>query len=395
MVDLGLSPRCQHFLKKSELRQPEVFYPLEALVCEKCWLVQVDDFDSNQDIFNEEYGYFSSFSTSWLEHARSYCEMIVHRLHLDGHSFVVEVASNDGYLLKNFVAAGIPCLGIDPSANVAAAAAEHNVETRVEFFTDALAKELSAAGKQADLIIGNNVLAHTPYIMDFIAGVATLLKPTGMATFEFPHLLRLIDEVQFDTIYHEHYSYYSLSTVQSMFLSVGLDVVDVEEISSAGGSLRIFLKKSESQSNVSESVNTIIANESSAGLQSIQTYLDFGLKAARVKDELLTLLLRLKAEGKKVVGYGAPGKGNTLLNYCGIKPDLLPFTCDRGTHRHGRYCPGSRIPVFAPVHIDNVKPDYILILPWNLQREITEQLAHVREWGCKFIVPIPIATILD
>lgn len=395
MVNLGLSPLCEDFIVQSKLDSPEVFLPLEVLVCSECWLAQAREFCSNTEIFDDDYGYYSSYSTSWLKHASKYVDMAIPRFNLGVDSFVVEVASNDGYLLKNFVQKGIPCLGIDPAGNVAEAAKSVGVTTRVEFFSNELARGMCDAGKQADLIIGNNVLAHTPYVNDFIAAVATLLKPEGTATFEFPHLLQLIEQCQFDTIYHEHYSYFSLYTVCRMFESVGLHVVDVQKLETAGGSLRIFLEHRAAGNEPKEVVAEILEEETGAGLRDMNTYLEFGARAAEVKNELLMLLIQLKRDGKRVIGYGAPGKGNTLLNYCGIKTDLLPSTCDKSLHKHGRYCPGSRIPIFPPEHIDEMKPDYVLILPWNLRREIMEQMAHVREWGCKFIIPIPHSVILD
>ncbi|MGQ7846320.1 methyltransferase domain-containing protein [Granulosicoccus sp. 3-233] len=395
MVNLGLSPLCEDFLCRNELDQPEVFLPLEVLVCSECWLVQAREYCSNTEIFDDDYGYYSSYSTSWLEHASRYVDMSIPRFGLTADSLVVEIASNDGYLLKNYVDKGIPCLGIDPAGNVAAAAEKVGVSTRVEFFTDELARSMCENGEQADLIIGNNVLAHTPYINDFIAGVATLLKADGTATFEFPHLMKLIEQCQFDTIYHEHYSYYSLYTICRMFDSVDMHVVDVQRLKTAGGSLRVFLEHKALGHEATESVAEILQEEADAGLRDMSTYLAFGARAAEVKNELLSLLIQLKREGKRVIGYGAPGKGNTLLNYCGIKTDLLSSTCDRSLHKHGRFCPGSRIPIFPPEHIDEVKPDYVLILPWNLQQEITAQLAHVRDWGGKFIVPIPHPRILD
>lgn len=395
MIDLGLSPLCEDFLREDELNAMERFYPLHVLVCDGCWLVQAADFSSNEEIFDDDYGYFSSYSTSWLAHARRYVDDMIERLALTKSSFIVEIASNDGYLLRNFVEREIPCLGIEPAAGVAAAAERLGVDTRVAFFTEALATDLASSGRQADLLIGNNVLAHTPYVNDFVKGVSALLGPAGTATFEFPHLLKLLTEVQFDTIYHEHYSYYSLHTVCRLFESVGMRVVDVEKLPTAGGSLRVFVEQAARGSHVSPAIGSILDEEGDAGLRDIATYIGFGEQASRVKNELLKLLIRLKEEGHTVAGYGAPGKGNTLLNYCGIKPDLLPYTCDRSEHKHGRYCPGSRIPIHPPSRIDELKPDFILILPWNLEKEITAQLAHAREWGAKFIVPIPVATIID
>ena len=395
MLNLGLSPLCEDFISFEELKQPESFLPLEVLVCQSCWLVQSRDYVSNESIFDHDYGYFSSYSTSWLAHAKRYVDMAVDRFKLDQNSYVVEIASNDGYLLRNFVERGIPCVGIDPAANVAKAALQVGVETRVTFFTEETALEMKQVGEQADLVIGNNVIAHTPYIKDFLAAVSTVLNPAGVATFEFPHLLNLINECQFDTIYHEHYSYYSLYTMCRMFESVGMHVVDVEKIGTAGGSLRVFVEHQSKGTVASPVVAELIKEELDAGLQDMQTYRKFGARVPELKNELLTLLIELKRDGKRVMGYGAPGKGNTLLNYCGIKTDLLSCTVDRSLHKHGRYCPGSRIPIYPTDHIHKVKPDYILILPWNLKDEILEQLSYVRQWGTKFIVPIPFPKILD
>ena len=395
MVDLGLSPLCEDFIRPEELRTPERYYPLEAFVCTRCWLVQVDEFAGNDEIFDADYGYFSSFSTSWLRHAARYVEMACERFALGPEAFVVEIASNDGYLLRNFVERGVPCLGIDPSGNVAAAAREAGVDTRVDFFTEALAREVLASRGPADLVVANNVLAHTPRLMDFVRGIAALVAPEGRATFEFPHLLNLIEQVQFDTIYHEHFSYFSLHTVREIFRSVGMEIVDVEELPTHGGSLRLFVEHAAKGTAPSDAIARVLAAEADAGLRELSTYLEFGARAARVKDELLKLLIRLKEEGARVAGYGAPGKGNTLLNYCGIKPDLLPYTCDMSVHKHGRHTPGSRIPIFPPSRIDEERPDYIVILPWNLAKEITAQLAHAREWGARFVVPVPTATVLD
>ena len=395
MVDLGLSPLCEDFPEEDRLSQPETFIPLEVMVCTDCWLAQTRFTYSNTEIFDDDYGYFSSFSASWLKHASNYVDMAIDRFKLNKDSFVVEIASNDGYLLKNFVEHKIPCLGIDPAANVASAAMKLGVNTTVDFFTEKLATTMRSAGKQADLIIGNNVIAHTPYINDFIAGVSVLLKAEGTATFEFPHLQKLIAEGQFDTIYHEHYSYYSLYTMCRMFDSVDMQIVDVQKINSAGGSLRVFVEHKARGTAPAPVVEEILKEEEVAGLRNIQTYLDFGPRAAEIKWALLSLLIDIRREGKTVIGYGAPGKGNTLLNYCGIKTDLLPLTCDKSLHKHGRYCPGSRIPIFPAEHIDVVKPDYILILPWNLKTEIIGQLAHAREWGAKFILPVPHPVIVD
>ena len=395
MVDLGLSPLCENFICQHELDAPELFIPLQVMVCTHCWLAQTQQVHSNTEIFDDDYGYFSSYSSSWLAHAKRYVDMATERFELDENSFVVEVASNDGYLLKNFVERNIPCLGIDPASNVAAAARTVGVDTRVEFFTEALAAGMRDAGHQADLVIGNNVIAHTPYINDFITAVSTLLKPQGTATFEFPHLMQLIEQGQFDTIYHEHYSYYSLFTICRMFESVNMQVVDVQKLGTAGGSLRVFVEHKARGGLLADTVEACLMEEQAAGLRDIHTYERVAERAAEIKYELLNLLITLKREGKVVMGYGAPGKGNTLLNYCGIKTDLLPMTCDKSLHKHGRYCPGSRIPIYPAEHIDVVKPDYVLILPWNLKEEIIDQLAHIRQWGGKFIVPIPHPQIID
>jgi len=395
MVNLGLSPLCENFISIDKLNQPESFQPLEVLVCSNCWLAQSRDYVSNEAIFDNDYGYFSSYSTSWLSHSKRYVDMAEKRFSLDKDSYVVEIASNDGYLLKNFVEKGIPCIGIDPAANVAKAAELVGVKTRVEFFTEDLATQMQQKGDSADLIIGNNVIAHTPYVNDFFTGISVLLKPSGVATFEFPHLLNLIELCQFDTIYHEHYSYYSLYTICRMFESVGMQVIDVEKIGTAGGSLRVFVEHEAKGSSPALMVEQILKEELDAGLQSLSTYREFGSRVSELKNELLTLLIQLKRDGKRVMGYGAPGKGNTLLNYCGIKTDLLPCTVDRSLHKHGRYCPGSRIPIYPTEHVEKLKPDYILILPWNLKDEIMDQLSYAREWGAKFIVPIPHPEILD
>jgi len=395
MVDLGLSPLCEDFIRPEELRAPERYFPLEVFVCTRCWLAQVEQYSDNKDIFDEDYGYFSSYSDTWMQHVREYVDMATERFSLGADSFVVEVASNDGYLLRNFVERGVPCLGIDPAENVASAARRVGVETKVAFFTEELSRELVSAGPKADLLIGNNVLAHTPFLKDFVAGVALLVADDGRATFEFPHLQRLMEGVQFDTIYHEHFSYFSLYTVREIFRSVGMVVVDVEQMRTHGGSLRVFIEHAGAGTSPSAAVARVLDEEASAGLRSVERYRAFGAQAAHVKNELLKLLIELRQDGKSVAGYGAPGKGNTLLNYCGIKPDLLAYTCDRSVHKHGRFTPGSRIPIFPPERIDELRPDYILILPWNLRDEIMTQLDHVRAWGAKFIVPVPVATVLD
>lgn len=394
-ADLGVSPLCESYLTREQLLEMEAFYPLCAYVCENCLLVQVQDFEAPDAIFSE-YAYFSSFSKSWLEHARRYAEAVTKRFSLGDDSFVVEVASNDGYLLKNFVEQGIPVLGIDPAQNIAKVARQKGVPTLAEFFTEALAERLAQSGKRADLIAANNVLAHVPDINDFVAGFKALLKPEGVITFEFPHLFRLIEERQFDTIYHEHFSYLSILAVERIFAQHSLRIFDIETLSTHGGSLRIFVTHEEANAHKeTPRVAAVRAEEKAAGLADVGTYLTFNDTVIEVKHALLTLLLELKAQGETVVGYGAPGKGNTLLNYCGVRDDFLSYTVDRNPYKQGKFLPGTHIPIHHPDKIAQTKPDYILILPWNLRDEIVEQLAYARAWGAKFIVPIPAATVID
>jgi SAM-dependent methyltransferase len=368
----------------------EPFYPLDVYVCEKCFLVQLDEFEKARNIFDSEYAYFSSFSDSWLEHCRVYVDMMMKRFSIDKTWFVVELASNDGYLLQYFKKHGIPLLGIEPAENTAKEARKKGIHTEGVYFTDKYAQQLARFGKSAALIIANNVLAHNPDINDFTAGIATLLKPDGIVTVEFPHDLSMFANNEFDTIYHEHYSYLSLLTVQKLFASHGLAVFDVEELPTHGGSLRVFAKKADSAKNkVTESVERLIAKENAAGLFSVETYGRFRENVEKVKRELLLFLITQKKAGKTVVGYGAPAKANTLLNYCGIRTDLLKYTVDRSPHKQGKFLPGTHIPVFGPDKIRETKPDYVLILPWNIQGEIMQQMAHIREWGGKFAVAIP------
>jgi SAM-dependent methyltransferase len=392
-VDLGLSPLCEGFLTAHERDAALTFYPLNVRICTSCWLGQLPEFVAPADIFTD-YAYFSSFSEAWLAHARDYAESMVGRFALHGGSHVVEVASNDGYLLRNFVARGIPCLGIEPAANVARAAEALGVPTLVEFFGQPLAARLARQGGAADLIAGNNVLAQVPDLNDFVAGLATLLKPDGVITLEFPHLLRLIEENQFDTIYHEHFSYFSLASVERLLAVHGLRVFDVEQLWTHGGSLRVFACKTGSGRAECQGVRDVRALEQAGGIHDLATYRAFQARVEQTKRSLLSLLIALKGQGKRVVGYGAPGKGNTLLNYCGIRTDFLEFTVDRNPHKHGKFLPGTGIPILAPDAIERVRPDYVLILPWNLKGEITRQLAHIRDWGGRFIVPIPEAEIL-
>jgi hypothetical protein len=393
VVDLGMSPPCQSFLPADRIRQMEAFYPLHAFACERCFLVQLEEFVPPKDIFSD-YAYYSAYSTSWVEHAREYVEMIRARLELGPDDFVVELASNDGYLLQHFVGSGIPILGIDPAANVAEDAAGRGVPTLVAFFGTETAERLARDGKPASLVIGNNVLAQVPDLNDFVAGVRTLLRDDGTATFEFPHLLHLLDRLEYDTIYHEHFSYFSFATIVEILRTHGLDVYDVEELGTHGGSLRVYAQPSGAPHETREAVPGLLRREQDEGLRSPERYSRFAEEVKESKRALLDLLIRLRREGKQVVGYGAPGKGNTLLNYCGIRTDLLDYTVDRNPHRQGLFTPGTHIPIFPPERIAETRPDYIVVLPWNLIDEISAQLEYVREWGARLIVPIPHATVL-
>ena len=388
-VDLGMSPLCESFLSAEQLNQMEPFYPLHAYVCDRCFLVQVEEYVRPERIF-DEYAYFSSYSDSWLQHAKSYTDMIVSRFGLDERSHVVELGSNDGYLLQYFVARRIPVLGIEPAANVAAVARRNGVHTEVRLFGNDAARELAAERKHADLIIGNNVLAQVSDLNGFVAGMKTLLKPDGAITMEFPHLLRLIVENQFDTIYHEHFSYFSFCTVQRIFAEHGLALFDVEELRTHGGSLRIYATHAENRTRaVGPRVRALLAREAAAGLGRMERYGRFTEQVQETKRALLDFLITAKRQGKTIVGYGAPGKGNTLLNYCGIRTDFLDYTVDRNPYKHGKFLPGSRIPIFPPEKIKETRPDYLLILPWNLKYEIMAQMADIRTWGGQFVTPIP------
>lgn len=392
-VDLGVTPLCQTHVSPEQLNAMEPFYPLHALVCNQCLLVQLDEYVAPDDIFSE-YAYFSSYSDSWLRHAEEYCRMAAERFQLTDESLVVELASNDGYLLRNFVTAAIPCLGIEPAANVAEVARKHGIRTLTKFFGAATAKEVKTEYGAADLVVGNNVLAHVPDLNDFVAGMKILLGESGVITMEFPHLLRLMDEVQFDTIYHEHFSYFSFIAVTSVFRHHGLQVFDVDELPTHGGSLRIYAAH-KGRFEESEAVNQLLAVERQAGLHQLHGYFGFQERVNTIKRNLLAFLIEAKREGKSVVGYGAPGKGNTLLNYCGIGPDFLDYTVDRNPYKQGKYTPGSRIPILSPERIAETRPDFIMILPWNLRDEITASHAHVAEWGARFIVPIPRLELID
>ena len=393
-VDLGMSPLCQSQIAPEEVDKMEPFYPLHAFVCGACFLVQILDYVCPHDIFSE-YAYFSSYSESWLAHARSYVDMIKHRLALGNRHQVVEIASNDGYLLQYFNEMGIPAIGIEPAANVAEAALQKGVTTIVKFFGEQTAVELASQGKKADLIIGNNVLAHVPDINDFVSGLAFLLKPDGVITMEFPHLLRLLDGNQFDTIYHEHFSYLSLSAVERIFTHHGLALFEVEELPTHGGSLRIYAcHQSAPGKSINRSVLNMKQKESDAGMFRMETYTRFQEKVIATKYNLLKMLIDFKEAGKQIAGYGAAGKGNTLLKYCGIRTDFLDYTVDRNPYKQGSFLPGSRIPVYTPDKIRETRPDYLLILPWNLKKEIMAQNTFIREWGGQFIVPIPEAEVL-
>jgi len=388
-VDLGMSPLCESFLSAEQLDRMEPFYPLTVRVCDSCFLVQLSEYVRPDEIFND-YAYFSSFSTSWLDHARRYTEMITERLRLGRESRVFEIASNDGYLLQYFVQKGIPALGVEPAANVARAAVERGVPTWVGFFGAQSAGELSREHGRADLAIGNNVLAQVPDLNDFVEGFRILLKPEGVATLEFPHLLRLIEGNQFDTIYHEHFSYFSFLTAEAIFARHGLRLFDVEELPTHGGSLRIYATPRENTAAAeAPRVAAMRKLEREAGLAAPERYATFPRQVHRVKRDLLKFLIAARERGKTVAGYGAPGKGNTLLNYCGIRTDLLDYTVDRNPHKHGKFLPGTHIPIFPPERIRETRPDYVFILPWNLKDEIMSQLSYIREWGGRFLVPIP------
>lgn len=393
-VDLGMSPPCESFVPPDRLDQMEPYYPLYALVCDHCFLVQLKEYFSPAEIFTE-YAYFSSYATSWVDHARVYCEEITEKLSLNKNSFVVEIASNDGYLLQHFIPKDIPVLGVEPAANVAQAAVAKGVPTRVDFFGASLAAHMVETGQKADLIIGNNVLAQVPDLNDFVRGMQILLKPEGVITLEFPHLANLIEQNQFDTIYHEHFSYFSLLTIRYMAHRHRLKVIDVEELPTHGGSLRVYLAHNSSKRKAGPRVAALLKREQIFGLNNIATYEQFAEKTRRTKRDLLSFLISAKNAGKRLCGYGAPGKGNTLLNYCGIGTDFLEFTVDRNPYKHGRFTPGMHIPIHDVAAINSYRPDYILILPWNFKDEIIRQMHHVVEWGAKFIVPIPHVTLID
>jgi len=395
-VDLGLSPLCQTQISPEQLNHAEVFYPLRVFVCDQCFLVQLDEYVAPDVIFSADYPYYSSFSDSWVQHARDFVDHVIADHGIGPDSFVVEIASNDGYLLQHFHHKGISCLGVEPSEGVANAARKKGIQTITRFFGRITAKDVVADHGKADLVLGNNVLAHVPDLNDFVDGLELLLADGGLVTMEFPHLLRLMQHNQFDTIYHEHFSYFSFSTVNKIFEHHGLNIFDVEELPTHGGSLRIYARKSSDVECVkSPRVSELLDHEQDLGINSIEYYSSFHEQVRRIKNDLLNFLVNTRQDGKSVVGYGAPGKGNTLLNYCGIRQDFLEYTVDRNPHKQGTYTPGTRIPILDPSEISRTKPDYILILPWNLRTEITHSMSHVREWGCKFVVPIPSLEILN
>jgi 2-polyprenyl-3-methyl-5-hydroxy-6-metoxy-1,4-benzoquinol methylase len=388
-VDLGMSPLCESYLRADQLNQMEPFYPLHLYVCGHCFLVQLQEYVTPENIFSD-YAYFSSYSDTWLAHAKAYVEQVTTRFQLNANSLVAEVASNDGYLLQYFVAKQIPVLGIEPAANVASVAIQKGVPTLIKFFGTRTARELVAEGKRCDLVLGNNVLAQVPDLNDFVGGLKILLGPSGVITIEFPHLMRLMGENQFDTIYHEHFSYFSFLTAEKIFSAHGLTLFDVEELTTHGGSLRIYARHAEDSSKaVTSRVHELRAREGSAGFARPDRYLSFAAQVNETKLKLLEFLIQAKRSGKRIAGYGAPGKGNTLLNFCGIRSDFLDFTVDRNPHKHGMFLPGTHIAIYPPDHIKQTRPDYLLILPWNLKDEIMEQNAYIREWGGQFVVPIP------
>jgi hypothetical protein len=392
-VDLGMSPLCESYVKADQLNSMEPFYPLHVYVCEHCFLVQLQEYVAPDHIF-QEYAYFSSYSESWLQHARIYTDMMVERFKLHGGSQVIEIASNDGYLLQYFVARGIPVLGIEPAINVAEVAIEKGIATVTKFLGEQVARELTNEGKRADLLIGNNVLAQVPDLNSFVDGMKILLAPQGVITMEFPHLMRLIEENQFDTIYHEHFSYFSFVTVEKILTAHGLTIFDVEELPTHGGSLRIYACHVEDTGKpIGKSVEELRAREQATGFISLKSYLSFAEKVKETKRKLLDFLIRAKREGKSIAGYGAPGKGNTLLNYCGIRTDFIDYTVDRNPYKQGKFLPGTHIPVFHPDKIRETRPDYVLILPWNIKDEIVKQMLYIREWSGQFIIPIPEISI--
>jgi len=389
-IDLFNSPASNSFLTKEQLNEPEVFYPLKVYTCSNCFLVQVDEYKKSDAIFNSEYVYYSSYSTSWLAHAKQYVELMTERFKLNKNSQVIEIASNDGYLLQYFKQKNIPVLGIEPTANTAQVAEEKGIESIVDFFGVRLAETLIAKGIQADLLLGNNVLAHVPDINDFVGGMKIILKPTGIITMEFPHLMQLVENNQFDTIYHEHFSYLSFHTVKKIFEAQGLEMFNVDELPTHGGSLRIYAKhKEDSSKNISENVDALLKKEEDKGMLNLSYYNNFQQKALHIKLIFTNFLIEQKKAGKSVAAYGAAAKGNTLLNYCGIKNDLIEFVVDANPHKQNKWLPASHIPVVHEDYLKQIHPDYVIILPWNLKAEITKQLSYIKDWDAQFVIPIP------
>ena len=393
VLDLGAAPPSNAYLKPEDLKRPEMYFPLKLYVCDHCWLVQTHDFACADELFTEDYAYFSSVSQSWLQHAAEYCLMIRKRLDLNTSSFVVEIGSNDGYLLKNFVAGEIPCLGIEPTDSTADAAEQSGIPVLRRFFGKTLAEQLALEGRQADLIIGNNVYAHVPDINDFTSGLKAALKPGGIITLEFPHLMRLIEQTQFDTVYHEHFSYLSLYTVSRIFASAGLRIFDVEELSSHGGSLRIYGCHANDKRPQSVRVPGILEVEKRRGLQNIRAYQTFQQKVDQTKNDLLAFLIEQKRKGTRVAAYGAAAKGNTLLNYAGVRPDLISFVCDAAISKQGKFLPGSRIPILPPAAMKETKPEFVLVLPWNIIEEIVQEHSYGFAWNAKFVTAVPTIEI--
>ena len=393
-LDLGFAPPSNAYLNEADLSKPEKYYPLKIKVCDQCWLVQTEDYAQADELFSPEYAYFSSTSSGWLAHAKSYAKKMTHELRLNAQSLVIEVASNDGYLLRNFVATGIPCLGIEPTDSTAAAAEQLGIPVLREFFGEALGQQLTAKGQQADLIAGNNVYAHVPDINDFTRGLKATLKPGGTITLEFPHLMRLIDQAQFDTVYHEHFSYLSLQAVSRIFAAAGLRVWNVEELATHGGSLRVYGCHQDDPRSTQAAVSSVLQAEAQHGLQDLNTYLKFQPRADKIKDDLLSFLIEQKRLGKKVAAYGAAAKGNTLLNYAGVKPDLVEFICDAAQAKQGKFMPGSHIPILHPSEMLNRRFDYVLILPWNIAPEVVHQNAALKTTGVHFVTAVPELAIL-
>ena len=393
-LDLGFAPPSNAYLSKKDLNHPEVYFPLKIKVCDQCWLVQTEDYVQADKLFSSQYAYFSSASSSWLSHARQYTEKMTAELGLNAQSLVIEVASNDGYLLKNFVDVGIPCLGIEPTDSTATAAEQLGVPVMREFFGEALGKRLAKKSQQADLIVGNNVYAHVPEINDFTSGLKAALKPGGTMTLEFPHIMRLIEKAQFDTVYHEHFSYLSLQTVSQIFSAAGLRIFNVEELSTHGGSLRVYGCHQDDPRSTQPAVSSILQKEIQHGLQDLNTYLSFQSRAEKIKDDLLSFLIEQKRAGKKVAAYGAAAKGNTLLNYAGVKPDLIGFVCDAAQAKQGKFMPGSHIPILHPNEMLNSQFDFVLILPWNIADEVMKQNSQLVSRGKQFVIAVPILKIL-